>query len=73
MLLTCKDSDNSIRWKEGERLDHLFEQRCDDFTSDGDEGHLAVVTENVADNSVKAPFPRLVETANNQVWTRWSN
>src|SRR5262245_5232372 len=45
MLLTCKDTDNSIRWTEGERLDHLFEQRCDSFSSLGDEGHIAVVTD----------------------------
>src|SRR4051812_46256707 len=45
MLLTCKNADNSIRWKEGERLDHLFERRCDLFASRGDAGHVAVVTD----------------------------
>ena len=45
MVLICKNADNTIRWKEGERLDQLFEQRCDQFASQGDEGHLAVVTE----------------------------
>jgi non-ribosomal peptide synthetase-like protein len=48
MLLSCKNVDNTIRWKEGERLDHLFEQRCDYFAAKGDEGHLAVVTESGA-------------------------
>ena len=28
-MLICKGADNTIRWKEGERLHHLFEQRCD--------------------------------------------
>src|SRR5690349_8145657 len=41
MLLTCKNADNTIRWKEGERLEHLFEQRCDAFVAQGDPGHLA--------------------------------
>jgi non-ribosomal peptide synthetase-like protein len=43
MLLTCKNADNTIRWKEGERLEHLFEQRCDQLPPD----HLAVITEGV--------------------------
>jgi non-ribosomal peptide synthetase-like protein len=45
MLLACKNADNAMRWKEGERLDHLFEQRCDEFAAQGDEGHLAVIAE----------------------------
>src|SRR3977135_329150 len=37
-VLSC--ADNAFRWKKGERLDHLFEQRCERF------GNLtAVVTE----------------------------
>ncbi|MBI3408899.1 MAG: amino acid adenylation domain-containing protein [Planctomycetes bacterium] len=48
MLLTCKNADNAIRWKPGERLNHLFEQRCDSFTANGDDGHLACVTDNGA-------------------------
>ncbi len=28
-ILTCPDIDNSVRWREGERLEHLFEARCD--------------------------------------------
>ena len=43
-MLICKTADNTIRWKEGERLDHLFEQRCDRMASD----HMAVVTEDIA-------------------------
>lgn len=38
-LLFCKQFDNVIRWTENERLDHLFERRCDHL----DEGHLAVI------------------------------
>ena len=40
-ILTCKNADNAIRWREGERLDHLFEARCDQM----DAGAEAVVTE----------------------------
>ncbi|MCG8347081.1 MAG: amino acid adenylation domain-containing protein [Chloroflexales bacterium] len=28
-MLTCKNHENTIRWQEGERLEHLFEERCD--------------------------------------------
>jgi hypothetical protein len=48
MLLICKNADNTIRWREGKRLDHLFEERCDYFAAKGEEGHLAVVTESGA-------------------------
>ena len=40
-ILTCKNADNAIRWREGERLDQLFERRCDQL----DAGAEAVVTE----------------------------
>lgn len=30
-VLTCAGQDNAIRWREGERLEHLFEQRCDEL------------------------------------------
>ncbi len=40
-ILTCKNADNAIRWREGERLDHLFEARCDQL----DAGAEAVITE----------------------------
>ena len=43
-MLICKNADNTIRWKQGERLNHLFERRCDKVPAD----HLAVVTEDVS-------------------------
>lgn len=43
-MLICKTADNAIRWREGERLDHLFEHRCDRFDRDGDPDHPAIVT-----------------------------
>src|SRR5450759_3308733 len=43
-VLVCKNADNTPRWRQGERLDHLFEQRCDQVPPD----HLAVITEDVA-------------------------
>ena len=42
LVLTSDDVDQSVRWTPGERLHHLFEQRCDDFRAAGDRGHLAV-------------------------------
>lgn len=44
-MLICKTADNAIRWKEGERLDHLFERRCDRFDRDGDPAHPAIIAE----------------------------
>lgn len=41
-VLVCRERDNSVRWRPGERLHHLFEQRCDQFASAGDMRHLAV-------------------------------
>lgn len=41
MVLLCKNADNTIRWKEGERLDQLYEQRCDQVPAE----HVAVVAE----------------------------
>jgi non-ribosomal peptide synthetase-like protein len=35
---------NAIRWNQGERLDHYFEERCDSVPVD----HLAVITEEVS-------------------------
>ena len=43
-MLICKNADNTIRWKPGERLNHYFEQRCDKVPAD----HLAVITEDVS-------------------------
>ena len=36
--------DNTIRWRPGERLQHLFEQRCDEIHA-GNGPHEAVITE----------------------------
>jgi non-ribosomal peptide synthetase-like protein len=41
-VLTCSGSDDSIRWRPGERLEQLFEQRCDWLRSQGQAGHLAI-------------------------------
>ena len=41
-VLTCDGYDDSIRWRPGERLEHLFEQRCDWLRRQGQAGHLAV-------------------------------
>jgi non-ribosomal peptide synthetase-like protein len=43
-VLVCKNADNTPRWQEGERLEHLFERRCDQVPADT----LAVVTEDAA-------------------------
>jgi amino acid adenylation domain-containing protein len=43
-VLFCEEFDNTIRWTENERLEYLFEHRCDRMPSD----RLAVVTEDVA-------------------------
>jgi amino acid adenylation domain-containing protein len=45
-MLVRKNADNTIRWSAGERLDHLFEQRCDQFTGSGKD--QAVVTDDLA-------------------------
>ena len=44
-MLTCANYDNAIRWKEGERLSALFEERCDQFEKAGRAQQLAVITE----------------------------
>ncbi len=44
-MLVCKDADNAIRWQKGERLDHLFEQRCDALGAAGEAEHAAIVTD----------------------------
>ena len=45
-ILVRKNVDNTVRWREGERLDHLFEERCDSFTGSGKD--QAVVTDDIA-------------------------
>src|SRR5271165_3456428 len=42
--LLTGNATNTIRWKEGERLHHLFEQCCDRTSPD----QLAVITEDAA-------------------------
>ncbi|GAA2740277.1 non-ribosomal peptide synthetase [Terrabacter aerolatus] len=50
--------DQRVRWRPGERLEHVFEQRCDVLRRD-DPGHLAV------DNgSVRLTYPELDQRAN---------
>ena len=44
-LLVAAGADNAIRWKPGERLHHLFEERCDRLAAEGRADHLAVVTD----------------------------
>ena len=44
-MLICKHADNAIRWKEGERLDHLFEQRCDQLHAASNARPEAVITD----------------------------
>jgi non-ribosomal peptide synthetase-like protein len=44
-MLVCETADNAIRWKAGERLDHLFEQRCDAFASAGGPEPAAILTD----------------------------
>lgn len=58
-ILTCKDYDNAIRWNKGERLENLFEQRCDLLVAAGKEDHPAVVTEDIT-----LSFPNLDKRAN---------
>src|ERR1700733_6263641 len=41
-VLTCDGYDDSIRWRPGERLEHLFEERCDWLRRQEQAGHLAV-------------------------------
>ena len=45
-VLVCPQSDHTIRWRPGERLDHLFEDLCDRTRhSDVHRGRLAVDTD----------------------------
>lgn len=44
-MLICKGADNSIRWKPGERLDHVFEARCDELDAASGGTHPAVITD----------------------------
>ncbi len=42
LVLASADYDNSPRWLPGERLEQLFEQRCDELAAAGRGSHLAV-------------------------------
>jgi non-ribosomal peptide synthetase-like protein len=41
-VLTCAGYDDSVRWRPGERLEHLFEERCEWLRRQGQAGHLVV-------------------------------
>ena len=43
-MLVNAEHDNTPRWREGERLNHYFEERVDQVPAD----HLAVITEDVS-------------------------
>jgi non-ribosomal peptide synthetase-like protein len=45
MLHLRSDDLNAIRWNDGERLEHLFEERCDQFEREGRGDHPAVVAD----------------------------
>ncbi len=41
-ILICHERDNTIRWRPGDRLHHLFEQRVDEFKKEQNNRHLAI-------------------------------
>src|SRR5512144_1932241 len=47
-VLVCPGYEHAVRWRPGERLEQLFEQRCDWMQNAGQAGHLAVDTGTVA-------------------------
>jgi non-ribosomal peptide synthetase component F len=47
-VLACKQYNNEIRYKPGERLEKLFEERCDQFESESKFEHLAIITSDMA-------------------------
>ncbi len=55
-VLVCRGYGNTIRWRRGERLDHLFEDRCDRMR---DSDQLAVDTDDVT-----LTYPQLDARAN---------
>ncbi|MGD0557631.1 MAG: AMP-binding protein [Streptosporangiaceae bacterium] len=55
-VLTCAGYSDAIRWQAGERLEQLFERRCDWFARNG---QLAVDTD-----SEKLSYPELDARAN---------
>jgi non-ribosomal peptide synthetase-like protein len=58
-LLTCDGYDDSIRWRPAERLEDLFEERCDFLRRQGQAGHLAV-----DDTGGSLTYPELDARAN---------
>ncbi len=44
-MLICEGANNGVRWQAGERLHHLFEQRCDELSAAGKPDHPAVITD----------------------------
>jgi non-ribosomal peptide synthetase-like protein len=58
-LLTCDGYDDSIRWRPVERLEDLFEERCDWLRRQGQAGHLAV-----DDTGGSLTYPELDARAN---------
>ncbi|AZQ70232.1 amino acid adenylation domain-containing protein [Streptomyces luteoverticillatus] len=46
-LLTCAGDGGSARWRDGERLERLFEERCDRLRAQGRENRLAVDADGV--------------------------
>jgi non-ribosomal peptide synthetase-like protein len=42
LVLTCAGYGDTVRWRDGERLEQVFEGRCDELRRRGQGGHLAV-------------------------------
>jgi non-ribosomal peptide synthetase-like protein len=45
-IVICENLPNTIRWQEGERLDHLYEQMCTQLEAERKPDQLAIITEN---------------------------
>jgi non-ribosomal peptide synthetase-like protein len=58
-ILTCGGFDQRIRWRSGERLEQLFEERCDRMSEDGVIDRIAVDA-----GAVRLTFGELDERAN---------
>ncbi len=43
-MLRCDGADHAIRWRAGERLNHLFEETCDRLAAAGRHDHVAIFT-----------------------------
>ena len=42
LVLTCAGYGDAVRWRDGERLEQVFEGRCDELRRRGQADHLAV-------------------------------